>query len=131
MKLLLTIAATVVLFTGISVSLAQAETDVQIAIGCTKSIGDDGVKSKFVEVLQDSRCPKGVTCVWEGNARIKIEVSQGKNAKQQFELETNGNMRSADFKGLRITLKDLYPYPDSQNPTNRSDYKATFTVTGI
>lgn len=44
----------------------------------------DGVKITFLEVLEDSRCPKDVNCVWAGQARIKIRIKEkGKVATEQ------------------------------------------------
>lgn len=30
---------------------------------------------KFVEVLEDSRCPKDIVCVWAGRAKVKVAIS--------------------------------------------------------
>ncbi len=40
--------------------------------------GDPGenLRLRFDDVLEDSRCPKGVECFWTGQARIAIRVLQ-------------------------------------------------------
>lgn len=56
---------------------------VTIALGkCQKM---DGVKITFLEVLEDSRCPKDVDCVWAGQAKINIRIKE--NGKASFEKE--------------------------------------------
>jgi hypothetical protein len=40
-----------------------------------ETVDFDGVSIKFVEVMEDSRCPKNVDCIWAGRAIAKIEVS--------------------------------------------------------
>ncbi|WP_452227171.1 hypothetical protein [Lacinutrix cladophorae] len=32
------------------------------------------IRLKFVEVVQDSRCPKAVQCIWEGEVIILVDV---------------------------------------------------------
>lgn len=44
-----------------------------ITLGETIEIGTMVIQ--FKEVLEDSRCPKGVQCVWEGRARTIVAVS--------------------------------------------------------
>ena len=39
-------------------------------------INSSGLEITFNRVLEDSRCPKGVECVWEGNGRVEISVNR-------------------------------------------------------
>ena len=40
-----------------------------LRIGRKVTLRDTELKIRFVSVIEDSRCPKGVNCVWQGNAR--------------------------------------------------------------
>ena len=42
-----------------------------------------GTKSgiTFMNVGEDSRCPKDVTCVWAGNATVRLWVTNGRSSK--------------------------------------------------
>ena len=54
---------------------AQNENTLQVGIGQeTEFSGKSVTKVKFAEVLEDSRCPEGVDCLWAGNARIALEL---------------------------------------------------------
>ena len=44
----------------------------RLALGATAE--RDGHRVRFVEVVEDSRCPQGTACVTEGRARLRIEV---------------------------------------------------------
>ena len=33
---------------------------------------EEGVSLQFIDVISDSRCPKGVECVWAGEAEASI-----------------------------------------------------------
>ena len=35
----------------------------------------DGHEFRFVEVVEDSRCPEDMTCVWEGRAKVRLTAS--------------------------------------------------------
>jgi len=43
--------------------------------GETFVVGVDGLAVEFVELMEDSRCPLDVTCVWAGMIVIRIIVS--------------------------------------------------------
>ena len=49
------------------------------ANGPTAALGElavlDGIGVRPLEVLEDSRCPASVQCVWAGRVRIRAEVS--------------------------------------------------------
>lgn len=55
----------------------QATSQKIIALGKTAEFDVDGkkVSVSFVKVLEDSRCPKDVVCIWEGQARLQIDVA--------------------------------------------------------
>ena len=47
----------------------------QLRVGQTASVAPQGPIIEFVEVVEDSRCPANVTCVWAGRALILVRVS--------------------------------------------------------
>lgn len=68
---------------------------------------------KFIKVLEDSRCPKDVTCVWAGRARIMVEVTEmGKNPVE-MELLFGGRAKNILYASEEYVLKGilLTPYP--------------------
>jgi len=78
---------------------------------------------KFKAVEEDSRCPDGAICVWEGNARIVIEVSN--NA---FELNTNLEPKETNYKDYKIRLTSVKPYPKLDEKINIEDYNIKLVV---
>ena len=84
---------------------------------------------RFSSVSEDSRCPQGVACIWHGNAGIVIEVVR-KNAKgAQAVLNTDLSPREFGYKGYKIKLLRLDPYPKAPDPIHPQDYEATLVVT--
>ena len=54
---------------------------VKVALGETVQFKKASVS--FLKVLEDSRCPSDVTCIWEGQARVLVEVTEtGKKSQQ-------------------------------------------------
>lgn len=43
--------------------------------GQTAKIGPNGPLVNFLEVVEDSRCPLDVVCIWAGRAIVRIGVS--------------------------------------------------------
>ena len=43
--------------------------------GQTVVISGENLKIEFIEVTEDSRCPKGVTCIWEGRVSCLVEIT--------------------------------------------------------
>jgi hypothetical protein len=73
--------------------------------------------------LQDSRCPIGALCVWEGNARVKVYVQQSGIGPAAFWLNTNVQfLTDTVVNGLRYELIDVLPYPEMDKEYQPDDY---------
>lgn len=72
----------------------------------------------FESVTEDSRCPTGVQCPWEGNAGVRLELSSqiAEFAPQPRVLNTASEPRATDFMGLKIRLVKVMPYPNAVGP---------------
>ena len=87
-----------------------------------------GISIKFLEVIEDSRCPEGVNCIWAGRAIVKAEVtSNGKKEEKTLIFgetrpgeEKNSNLfSSANFSINGLTLN---PYPTSESSGKDTGY---------
>ncbi len=103
-----------------------------LSVGQEMLTADGKLKIKFVSVPEDSRCPKGVNCIWAGNARIVLQVSQTGGKFVMLELNTNPREASDAAEGAfglyQLKLVEVAPYPvDGQTIAPRS-YAATLVV---
>jgi len=79
-----------------------------------------------IEVLEDSRCPAGMECFWEGNAKVLVSVGE-----QEFTL-TIGKLLEGDQNavelgnGLSMRLLRLDPYPEGGEGSK--DYLVTLII---
>jgi hypothetical protein len=67
-----------------------------------------------VKNLDDSRCPNGIVCVWEGNASVEFQLAT-KKGKYKFTLDTHNppNFKNDTvIEGIKYQLIDVLPYPD-------------------
>ncbi len=92
----------------------------------------------FIKAIEDSRCPKGTNCIWEGNAKILLELMSTYSRPMKVELSTVNNpskdmINSFAFNGYNYQLTSLDPYPtDSQGfQQNTGKYKIGLKITKI
>lgn len=81
-------------------------------------------------VLEDSRCPSDVLCIWGGNARVRFILSNEKG-DTKFELNSNGSTdlnMDAIIDGYHIRLVSLLPYPVSTKEISNNEYVAELLI---
>ena len=107
-----------------------------LPLGGSVHIGDTNYSLIFDAVREDSRCARGVTCVWEGNARVSLtlrEAVPGKVPGTLYEVvdETLDLNTSGRFEQRRkipagfIELRGLAPQPPIEDP---KAYVATLII---
>ena len=55
--------------------MAKLGQEVELKIGQIASIQGEQFKVKFIEVTNDSRCPEGATCIWQGEVSCIAEIT--------------------------------------------------------
>ncbi|MBN2347535.1 MAG: hypothetical protein JXJ22_01785 [Bacteroidales bacterium] len=89
---------------------------------------DCNVTLTFDSLVEDSRCPLDVSCIWGGNAGIQVHMRLGENSGI-LTLNTNPGFATTDyFMGYSITLVKLEPYPYSNITYVPDDYKASVII---
>lgn len=90
---------------------------------------------KFKEVVVDSRCPKDVTCIWAGEAKVLIEVSQNGKLLEERIIAVNSSNIPLNFSAEDIlyTLNsiELLPYPTTKNNIPDKNYLLNMRVSEI
>ena len=114
-------------FSTVQIAQAQSEQRETIKINKQKKFSQSKITIKFVSLIEDSRCPIGVNCIQAGNARIKVEISNGTN-KEIFEINTTMGVKGASFGGYAINLIELTPIPRNNVKINQNSYKAKFSI---
>jgi hypothetical protein len=112
-------------FTVVPASAARRAETVRVQINKEKKFPKAKLSVRFVELVEDSRCPTDTQCVWAGNAKIKIRVTMN-GRTHDLSLDTNGPHQAATAEGYTIKLLSLTPAPRSNIRVDRNGYVATF-----
>ena len=107
---------------------AQPGRSVSVQVNTEKKLSNTGIRVKFLEMVEDSRCPRDTNCIWAGNAKIKVKVSKG-GRTQVMELNTNMPNQDNKFAGYEFSVGKLTPEPRSNIRINRNGYVATIKLT--
>jgi hypothetical protein len=102
--------------------------EIVLAVGGSRQIAGTEV-TLTVRAVEDSRCPKGVTCVWAGDAAIELRVTGPRTASVSYTLHTNDeSARRVEHDGLRIQLVSLTPEPAGDEKPRQEEYRVTLLV---
>ena len=135
----LVLAILVVVMGGIIIATLMNSTDPEpqdvslntpfnLKIGESADIESKRIRVTFLAVTQDSRCPKDVVCVWEGEVSVVVKVVLNGLNQGNFELDSS-NMHKASFGGIYyVKLIELSPYPETTDPIPLSSYIGNFTI---
>ena len=114
-------------------SLQQAADSIPLILSKDVHVGE--VWMTLTDVHSDSRCPRGVTCVWAGDAVAAIAVHPPcfkagcKAASVRLELHTSLEPRAGVGWSHRVQLLALQPEPIHGKPTDPATHVAWVRVT--
>ncbi len=111
---------------GSHASLGQ---DFELRIGETVEIDGEPLVVTFERVVEDSRCPTNVTCVWAGDAVVRIRLQGAKAEAGTLDLHTQSDAnREGGFERYRVRLVQLLPAPQDSGGIPPERYVATLIV---
>ena len=114
---------TLILSATTFVAQEKEATTPQIAmkISLGETITMHGITMEFVQVLEDSRCPTDVVCVWAGQAIVSVIFSQTHVTTENNDLivgKKDKNVIGQD-DGFIYKAVALTPYPTNKNMGKR------------
>jgi hypothetical protein len=84
---------------------------------------------KFEEVTEDSRCPRGVTCIWAGRVTCVVEITHDESsyrmALTEPGLSDEYSRESYEEYGLAFHVT---PYPEEGKKIPPDEYSLRLTV---
>jgi hypothetical protein len=89
-------------------------------IGGTARVG--GVAITPLALLEDSRCPRDVTCVWAGRVRIRVRI-EAQGSASEAEMEVGKPIAASRGE---IVLAVVSPERTSSAAIEADDYRFTF-----
>ena len=112
---------------------AELDTPINLVFSKTASVEDEKILIEFAGVTEDSRCPVNVTCVWEGQATVALNISL--NGKEMGSLNLTNRaghekLAIADIEGYSIRLQNVEP-PKTKDEIEPDEYIITLIVSKI
>ena len=99
-----------------------------LPIGQTAAVKGTDTRLTFSEVREDSRCPTDVTCIWAGDAKIRVVVSRNGAADETRIMSITPPNNEARTDNLRIRFVGLAPVPRQADANAPRSYVAQFVV---
>lgn len=124
MRTLVTLLPIPILVGCISIPIAQSQDPSNARIG--QAVYVDGPIIKPIAIIEDSRCPAEVQCVWPGRVRIKALWMRADGPRELL-LASNQPMAVAD--GL-MTLSEVRPIRPKNGKIDASKYRFSLSFAG-
>ena len=97
--------------------------------GERSTLAGENLTLTFVQVLQESRCPVGVQCIWEGNARVGVRAGKPPSGSATLELNTSRRYDTeATYQGYKVHLLNVVPHPGHGHTLQATDYCANLKI---
>ncbi len=86
----------------------------------------NGLRIRPIELVEDSRCPANVQCVWAGRLTVRARMNgSGWTQIRDFQL---GSPQAVDQ--YLVTLVSAEPPKSAPGPIDANAYRFTFAVSG-
>lgn len=114
-----------------------------LAVGQTATILPEQITLTLTKIVEDSRCPANVSCVWSGQLVVEIAVTHSGSPLGSFQLNSIDAFRNKDkpvFESYNVTLVKATPsrfYENFGKPGSAireidpSEYLVSFTVNQV
>ncbi len=97
--------------------------EVTLGVGQTATFPD--LTMTLVRVFDDSRCPKGVTCIWAGTIKAEVMVVSGLGTSTSV-IEMGKTLTT---EAEEIAFVSAEPYPQEGGSIDGEAYRLVFDVT--
>lgn len=104
--------------------------ELSLGVGQTVAIAGERLEITFQEVINDSRCPRDVLCVWAGEVKVRATITVG-DTSDTVELTqpgTMGEFSQVSHNGYDISFR-VDPYPTSDTEIQPEEYVLDLIVT--
>jgi len=123
----------VIIFSGLSYASADSRTvffdkDFTLSIGESVQVESGLGFIKFIKVLEDSRCPVNVTCVWAGNVKTEFEILDNDRKKTSIFLNTGFQPNKVSLPGYTLQLLSVFPPKVEGAAISPEEYRVKLSI---
>jgi hypothetical protein len=101
-----------------------------LRVGQQAEVEGGRFRVRFASVVNDSRCPPDVTCVWAGNAEVLIEAEAGRS-RARLKLNTQDGVnfpKERRHQQYSVELVELSSHSRKNSGKKATDYVATLVI---
>ncbi|MHB8086021.1 MAG: hypothetical protein ACYDHZ_09355 [Dehalococcoidia bacterium] len=108
---------------------ASLNNEFSLAIGQSAGIQEERLTVKFDSIQEDSRCPRGATCIWQGRVSCVLQVSDGNDSTEIVLTEPglSSQFGEGTYKNYVFT-SHVQPYPELGKKISKEDYRVLLTI---
>jgi hypothetical protein len=99
-----------------------------LRFGESASIAELGLWVRFINVVDDSRCPSDVVCAWAGDGAVLLEVAPLNGDSKEDVVHTMLEPQTIPLGRAELRLVRLDPYPATTQPIAPGDYVVTLVT---
>lgn len=100
-----------------------------LSTGQSVVITGESLKVEFKEVIEDSRCPQDVTCIWEGRVICTVQFTDN-SSSSEIALTQPGlsdQYASQTYKNYEVSFK-VTPYPEAGKTIPPDEYRLLLAI---
>ena len=108
---------------------ARLDEEFSLRIGQTASIAGENLEIRFDEVVEDSRCPKNVTCIWAGRVSCIVQLTDSDSSYKMVLTESGltDHYAKETYKEYQLAFR-VEPYPEEAKKIPRDEYRLLLIV---
>jgi hypothetical protein len=95
-----------------------------LSVGQRASIAGENLAIRFEEVLEDSRCPRDVVCIWAGRVTCMVEITHAGSSYRMSltELGLTDEYSSERYEGYELAFH-VTPHPEAGRKIPTDTYR--------
>jgi len=98
-------------------------------IGQSANLKGEELQIKFLDVVEDSRCPRGVTCIWEGRISCLVEITYRESIHNVVLTEPGLTNFPSEKPFQQYTFTyHIEPYPEAGTDIAKEEYQLELKI---
>lgn len=100
----------------------------ELKINHVATINDTDLEIKVIDVLEDSRCPIGAVCAWEGQVKLEVEITLNNHTTTKEMVARLGKDIPTQVGEYNISVPQVTPDRQIDEGIELIDYTFTFFI---
>ena len=82
-------------------------------LGIGEKLSFGKISVDFLGVISDSRCPRDVTCIWPGEAKILLGITENGKYSEKIVVVSGAAAELSVANDMLMQFSQLRPYPET------------------